>query len=151
MSLQNRFSRYGSPTDEWNETIHIYHTKPEKLATAKEVVSRDQNAARDIAAFEALIADLREYRQALAARYAALETMPYKRLLKLEREPDRGHGVRYYISVYRIFEDGTKGSELFERYDGKQRRDALKRFEALKKQYPGIEAVKDIERRSWER
>ena len=33
----------------------------------------------------------------------------------------------------------------------KQRREALARFEELKKQRPGIETVKDIERRSWER
>ena len=33
----------------------------------------------------------------------------------------------------------------------KQRREALARFEELKKQRPGIEIVKDIDRRSWER
>ena len=40
--------------------------------------------------------------------------------------------------------------ELAETYQGKQRRKALARFEELKRQRPGIEIMKGIEKRSWE-
>ena len=36
-------------------------------------------------------------------------------------------------------------------FPGKERHAAIKRFEEIKKARPGIEAVKDIERKSWER
>lgn len=45
----------------------------------------------------------------------------------------------------------TEIQELNEHYTGKQRREALARFEELRKQRPGIELVKDIEKRSWEK
>ena len=41
---------------------------------------------------------MQEYRQALAARYAQLETMPYTRRLKLERNPNwRGNRTTYTV------------------------------------------------------
>ena len=96
-----------------------------------------------------MLDDLTEYRQALAARYAALSTMPYTLRLELERIPDWGSGrVKYYVRLVKTYEDGTAVKELEEVYAGKQRREALARFEALRKERPGIEAVKDIERRA---
>lgn len=38
-----------------------------------------------------------------------------------------------------------------ETFPGKERHAAIKRFEELKKERPGIEYIKDIERKSWER
>jgi len=52
---------------------------------------------------------------------------------------------------FQRYEDGTEIQELNEHYTGKQRREALARFEELRKQRPGIELVKDIEKRSWEK
>ena len=81
-----------------------------------------------------------------------LQTAPYKLRLELKREAGwRGKGVDYYVNIYRTYEDGTEVMELNEHYTGKQRREALARFEELKKQRPGIEIMKDIEKRSWER
>ena len=62
-----------------------------------------------------------------------------------------GSGVLYYVRIVRAYQDGTEVQELAETYQGKQRREALARFEELKKQRPGIEIMKDIEKRSWER
>ena len=125
----------------------------DKLKEAGEVARADATAARDIAALESLISDLKEYRQELAARYAQLETMAYTDRLELERRPDgwRGGNITYYLRIVRKYEDGTEAQQMHETFPGKQRRDALKRFEELKKQRPGIKAVKDIEKRSWER
>lgn len=56
-----------------------------------------------------------------------------------------------YITLTKTLDDGTQVKELSETYTGKERRQAIARFEALKKERPGIEAIKDIEKKAWER
>ena len=81
-----------------------------------------------------------------------MESAPYALRLELERKQSySGSGVLYYVRIIREYQDGTEVQELAETYQGKQRREALARFEELKKQRPGIEIMKDIEKRSWER
>ena len=151
MSYETLFQRYGSPSREAEINIRGYLVKPDKL-TQERIRGFDKSAAGIIARCEETIAALQDYRRALAARYAELESAPYALRLELKREAGwRGKGVDYYVNIYRTYEDGTEVMELNEHYTGKQRREALARFEELKKQRPGIEAVKDIERRSWER
>ena len=151
MSYETLFQRYGSPSKEAEIRITAYLIRPDKL-TADRIPWNDEKAARLISGCESLIASLKEYRQALAERYAMLQTAPYKLRLELERKPSyNGSGVLYYVRIVRDYQDGTEVQELAETYQGKQRREALARFEELKKQRPGIEAVKDIEKRSWER
>lgn len=58
-------------------------------------------------------------------------------------------GVTYDLTLSRIYEDGTQ--ELQEHHPGRQRRSAISRFESLRRSRPGIEAVKDVERRSREK
>lgn len=145
------FRRYGSPSTEGRVEIRDYLLLPEKL-TEKEIQRYDESAARTIAECEAVIQDLKEYRRDLAARYAQLTTAPYKLRLEIERDPHwRGKCVDYYVRIIKTYEDGTEIQELNEHYTGKQRREALARFEELRKQRPGIELVKDIEKRSWEK
>lgn len=152
MSYRDYFNRWnsGSETGE----IRIYHTihKPEKLDTADRVSYYDGNAAAIITECQAIIDAMKEYRLDLAKRYAELETMPFKDCLHLRRDRRwRNGNVMYYVYIMRTFEDGTTHLVLDESYRGQQRRDALARYEEIKKQRPGIEAVKDIERKSWER
>ena len=152
MSYRDRFSEYGSRDGyaEFRPWITFY--KPEKLKELGDVARADKNAAGDIERLEALVSDLKEYRQALAARYAELETMPYTERLELERRPSwGGGGATYYLRTVRRYADGTETITAHESFPGKQRRDALKRFEELKKQRPGIETVVDIAKKSWER
>lgn len=47
--------------------------------------------------------------------------------------------------------NGTKVETATETFPGKERRAAIKRFEELKKERPGIDYIKDIEKKSWER
>lgn len=144
------FQRYGSPSTEGRVDIRDYLLLPEKL-TENEIRRFDESAARTIAECEAAIQDLKEYRRDLAARYAQLTTAPYKLRLEIERDPHwRNQGVDYYVRIIRAYEDGTEVKDLVEHYTGKQRREALARFEELRKQRPGIEIKKDIDRRSWE-
>lgn len=151
MSYETLFQRYGSPSTDAEIRITAYLIRPDKL-TADRIPWNDEQAARLISGCESLIASLKEYRKALAERYAMLQTAPYKLRLELERKPSyNGSGVLYYVRIVREYQDGTEVQELAETYQGKQRREALARFEELKKQRPGIEIMKDIEKRSWER
>ena len=151
MSYETWFHHGTWYNPEYRVNLYGYFRDPEKL-TQKDIDWQEQSAARCIAEAQELIADLQEHRKALAARYAELASAPYKLRLELKREAGwRGKGVDYYVNIYRTYDDGTEVMELNEHYTGKQRREALARFEELKKQRPGIEAVKDIERRSWER
>ena len=153
MSYQDRLHDYGARDgySEYRPWITFYNAS--KLKELTDVARADKNAAGDIERLEALIADLREYRHALAARYAELATMAYSERLELERRPDgwRGGNITYYIRTVRRYADGTETVTAHESFPGKQRRDALKRFDELKQQRPGIEARVDIEKRSWER
>lgn len=127
-----------------------YFRPPEKL-NGSEIPGLDRSAARLQEEARRLLADLAEYRQALVERYAYLETAPYTLRLFLARHPGYRSGVTYSVTLSRIYEDGTEVREIRETYPGKQRREAIARFEAMKKSRPGIEAAKDIEKRSWEK
>ena len=151
MSYESLFTRYGSPSKEAEIRVTGYLLHTSKL-TADRIPWNDEQAARIIAQCESTIEALKEYRKALAERYATLQTAAYKLRLELKREAGwRGKGVDYYVNIYRTYEDGTEVMELNEHYTGKQRREALARFEELKKQRPGIETMQDTEKRSWER
>ena len=100
---------------------------------------------------ERLIDDLRDYRIALAQRYAELETMTYTRVLTLKRDPSYKGRITYWVTITLELTDGTKIDELREQFPGQDRAKAFARFAALQKQYPGIASVKDVARRSWER
>lgn len=131
--------------------IRNYLQDPAKL-TQDRIKSHDDSAARTMEEARQLIADLTEYRQALAARYALLETSPYRLRLELRRNPAWSGGrVSFDIRLVRRYEDGTETEDLHEHYAGADRRAALARFAALKQQHNGIEAIEDIARRSWER
>lgn len=152
MAYLDRFQQYGSLSNEADIRMlgHIIH--PDKL-TADRVRMYDDTAARLIKEAQSLVDDLKEYRQALAARYAELATMPSKPELKLERRKDSYNGgkVYYYITITNVFEDGTTTDELRETYNGTDRHEAIKRYEELLKQRPGITAEKKIEKSKWER
>ena len=134
-----------------NHTLYINCFRPDKLSTVAEILQSNELTSRTIAELESYITALREYQQELTKRAAQLETMGYKLLLTLKRYKRYRGGVEYYITLTKTLDDGTQIKELSETYTGKERRQAIARFEALKKQRPGIEAVKDIEKESWER
>lgn len=146
MSFQDWFYNGRDCSEQY---IRVYLRDPSKL-TQDEVARQDANAARYIEEAQQLIASLQEYRQALAARYGELATALYSRRLELVREIRNDHKL-YWVRLVLRYEDGTEIKEIQERYTGKERHAALARFSALKKQYPGIEAVEDIAKRSWER
>ncbi len=151
MAYLDLFQRYGSPSREAEIRLTNYLLRPDTL-TADRIKNYDDSAARIIAQCQALIAQLTEYRQALAERYAALMTAAYRDRLELTRDPGyRGKPVLYFVRIVRTYEDGTTERVLDEKYFGAERRKAFARFAELKKQRPGIETMQDTDKRSWER
>lgn len=152
MSYKRWFdNHWGSRTD-GEAVVRCYIATPEKLDTAYRIAYYDKSAAQTIAAAQQLITDLQEYRQALAARYAALETMPYKRLLSLTRHKSYSNNkVKYTVAIVKILEDKTELDELREIFPGTERHKAIARYKELQKQFPGIDCQMDIEKSQWER
>lgn len=151
MSYHKYLTRYGSPSDSAEIRCNIYLVDPAKLATAKDISFRDTRTAEEIAYLENVLQALRDYRKDLAARYGELETMPYTRLLKLERHPHWKGNIEYIVTITRQYSDKTDVRELYEVFPGKERKKAFDLYNALLKQYPGIHNEMDTEKRSWEK
>ena len=151
MSYHDLLTMYGSEQETAEQRIYIYVQQPRTLKTPHDVAWRDGQVSVEIKRLEAIIDDLRDYRVALAQRYAELETMPYARVLTLKRDPSYKGRITYWVTITRELTDGTKIDELREQYAGQDRAKAFARFAALQKQYPGIASVQDTARRSWER
>lgn len=150
MSYHDLFKMYGSEQESAEQRVCIYVQQPRTLKTPHDVAWRDGQVSVEIKRLEAMIDNLRDYRVALAQRYAELETMPYTRVLTLRRDPSYKGRITYWVTITRELSDGTKIDELSEQYPGQERAKAFARFAALKKQYPGIASVQDTARRSWE-
>lgn len=151
MTYTDLLTKYGSPCKQASHTLYVTAVSLDTLTTPSEVATRDRWAADTIRQLESYLEALKDYRQALAARYAQLETMAYTRLLRLERCAHwKGH-IEYIVTITRTMEDGTQTRELREVYAGKERKKAFDRFAALQKQFPGIPTEKDIEKKYWEK
>lgn len=150
MSYHDLLNQYGHEQQQVEAHVYIFAQAPRKLTTPDEVAYRDRSAAQDIKRLEKLVDDLKDYRRALASRYAELETLPYTYLLKLERVPHwKGH-IEYVITLAKTLSDGTKTQDLREVFPGKDRRAAFARAAELRRQRPGIPYEEDIARRAWE-
>lgn len=145
------FTRYGSPCKEADIKFYSWLNRPDNCKTFEEIRHNDERAARLIAECKHMVSLMIEYRQDLAARYNQLATMPSKDSVMLQRHKSYNNSVNYYIRFFTEYEDGTKVETATETYAGAERHKALKRFEELQKQRPGIEYVKDIEKKQWER
>lgn len=151
MSYRKYLTRYGSPADTGEIRFNIYIQDPAKLTTPKDIIWRDKYIAEDITRLESVLEALRDYRKDLAKRYGELETMPYTRLLKLERQPHwKGH-IEYIVTITRKYDDNTIVDELREVFPGKERKKAFDRTAELLKQNPGIPYEKDVEKQKWEK
>lgn len=151
MSLDTIYWQNGKETELRNR---IYIKKPEVIDSAKDVNYYSARAAEAIAEAEEYIKTLQEYQQALYARYQEIIGTNYKLFLKLERSINYYNNTKkYIITIVKRFDGNNVADEeiLRETYEGKKRHEAIKRFEALKKEYPNIENEIDIAKRQWER
>lgn len=131
----------------------IYIKKPEAIDSIKDIEYYNGRAAQAIAEAEEHIKLMKEYQQALYARYQEIYSTNYKLFLKIERRVKYDNSKSYAITICKRFDGNNVADEeiLREVFEGKERHKALKRFEALKKEYPNIENETDIEKKKWER
>ncbi|MGO5113631.1 hypothetical protein ACTQ33_01140 [Candidatus Avoscillospira sp. LCP25S3_F1] len=128
-----------------------YVADPDKQNDLKTIQWLDKQAAAYIEQYAATLARVQEYRAALAARYAELVSMPYRMQLELTRHKQYQGPVTYWLRLNRVYADGHVEHEQETKYPGTERHKAIAEFERMKKQRPGIEAVKDIAKGKWER
>ena len=138
------FTRYGSQSKEAEVNIWGRLYLPEESRSFEDVRRQDDRAARLISECEHLITQLREYRQDLAKRYNDLATMPSTKSIELQRYKSYYGNVEFYIRHWTTYSDGTKTETETEKFSGKERHLAIKRFKELQKQFPGIEVKSNI-------
>ena len=152
MNWETLFDHCWNSEKQANIRINDYIIHPEKLDTIDRVKYYEESAARTIKQMEEYIAQLQGYRNALAERYAALASMPYTYRLELIRHKGwHDKKVTYTIQILKVFQDGHEEAEEKTTYLGTERRQAIKDFEAMKKNRPGIETKLSIEKARWER
>jgi hypothetical protein len=111
----------------------------------------DKHALNDIKRLENEIEALKQYRKDLYEHLQQVKSMTSKLLLHLRRYKRYNGKVSYYITIDRIYENGITEKVINEEYEGTERNRAFKRYNELLKQYPNIEATKDIEKSRWEK
>lgn len=134
--------------------VRCYLIDPKTIDTVDRAIYWGNSAAEHIRQCESMITRLKEYQKMIFDRVQELETAPYHPRVTLLRERSlRDSKVFYYLIVEKVYETpGMKPVSLQStKYSGTDRREAIKAFEAYKKSHPGIEAVLDIEKASWEK
>lgn len=132
----------------------VYIKAPNKIGSIQNIEHYERAALDGIRDAENTIKILQEYRQALFNRYQEIYTTNYKLILKIRRSVHYYNNLKKYtVSIVKRFDgNGVDDEEILrEIYDGKERHKAIKRFEALKKEYPNIEFEIDITKKSWEK
>lgn len=150
MTWQELFSRSWRG-DEAEIRIFDHLRRPDKLTSKDGIALYDRSAAGTIQRMEEALEALKGYRQALAERYAVLDTMPYRLRLDLTRHKGwYDKKVTYTLRLVRVYEDGHEEDEQKKVFPGLHRREAIKAFEEMKHQRPGIEFNFDIKKANWE-
>lgn len=148
-AYEDHFTRYGSSVNYVDDRIYVYCRSSESYETVEDVARAEKDAAAKITEFQKYIDFLQEHRKRLAARYGELCTMNYKTEVKLKRE--RRDNVHFYLTITRIYDDGTEARQSSKHYAGKERTTAIEEYNAIVKSHPDWIAVKDIEKSKWER
>lgn len=151
MSYEALFSRYGYPTDDGRVEIRGYLGRPEKMDKLSTIKMYDDIAARLIEECQSTVELLKEYQQALAQRYGQLETMPYKEELSLTRQKAYRGPVTFTVRLERRYSDGTTVNIFTEAFSGKERKQAVEKFNTMKSGRPGIATSLDLDKAVWEK
>ena len=136
-----------------SEEIRIYAYKyPFKTVTdVKKLQNYDRYTVDSINRLQAAIEELKSYRTELFNHTQKLINSAYSIEVSIERYKHYYGKVNYYVKVAKVFENIGHEYIISEIYQGTERYTALKRFEELKKQYPGANYIKNIEKSKWER
>ena len=136
-----------------DEEIRIYAYKyPFKTTTDIKTLQRyDKHTVDTINRLQTAINELQAYRGELFEHTQKLINANYTLEVSIERYKNYYDKVCYYVRIAKVFDGIGDEYIINETYEGKKRHEALKRFEELKKQYPGAEYIKKIEKGRWER
>lgn len=151
MTYAEFYSRYGIQTNEYNHEVWIYGRRPADIYKLDVLQDEDKRSADKIAELESLIDCLKQHRQAIAARYQELSTAPTVPVITLKLTKTSYNGIRYTLTEYRQYLDGTRTEISHTTYSGKERHKAIADFNAAVKAHPGITAEMDITKGRWER
>lgn len=87
----------------------------------------------------------------MAQRYGQLETMPFKEELSLTRRKAYRGPVTFTVRLERRYSDGTTVNIFTEVFSGKERKQAVEKFNSMKSERPGIATSVDLDKASWEK
>ena len=117
----------------------------------KQLQKYDNYLKSDIADLQATIKQIEDHRKKIFLHSQKLASSQYTLKLTLNRRRNYNGKVFYYVALSKVFPEIGEQKIIAETYPGTERHNAFKRFEELKKQYPGAEHIKDIEKARWER
>lgn len=131
--------------------LNIYLWPYEHETNIKQLQKYDNYLKSDIADLQAAIKQIEDHRKKLFLHSQKLSSSQYTLKLSLSRRKNYNGKVFYHIALSKVFSEIGEQKIIDETYPGTERHNAIKRFEELKKQYPGAEHIKDIEKARWER
>lgn len=141
-------------TQEERINLYAYLLSPKAINDIDNIAYYDNYAQRRIQEAEAMIKTLHSYRLMLCSRAQEIAAAPWHLELELKREYHYYRkAVTYHLTLFRVYDtDGIKPQAVERRdYTGKERSQAIKDYEAMRKSRPGIIARKEIEKGQWER
>lgn len=151
MQLADLYNRHTSGMAEYDHHVYLYGKDPAAMLSLRDLESADRRAADDIRRLESYAEALKQYRISIAKRYQTLSTAATVPVITLKRTNSSCYGIRYTITNYRQYLDGTRAEISHTTYSGKERHKAIAAFNAAVKAHPGITAEMDIAKGRWER
>ncbi len=133
---------------------HYYIQKPDKIKSTLDCANADKTAKDEIEFLKQKIEFLQIYRTELYKRYQEINSATYHKRITIERQRQYYENkVFYYVTVESVPDRADVETRVLrrDRFEGKQRHEALKLFQTLCKCYPQAEIVKKIEKSKWER
>ena len=156
--MNERLEKFFQYTDSSGlANVHAYTAyirNPQKIKSLLEVQEYDKKAQEEIEYLKQKNELMSIYRAELYNRFQEINSANYHLRITIERQRRYYENkVFYYVTVHNVPDraDVATVEVLTEVFEGKQRHNALKRFDELCKQYPHAETVKKIEISQWER
>ena len=134
-------------------STNFYIQRPDKIKALAKIQEVDIKIDTEIKYLLSKIELLKLYRAELFNRFQEINAVNFHLRVMIDRQRQYYENkVFYYITVDKIPDRADVAPVLIlcEKFNGKERHTALKRFEELCKQYPQAEQSKKIEKSQWE-
>lgn len=135
------------------DTIYIDTYDQSQTTDIKKLLDADKSCQYTISRLYKAIEGLQSHRIELADQVKKVQALPFKNVLTIKRQKSyHENKIYYYIDIEKTYEGGLRSQSIFhECFTGTERKQAFLKFESLKKTYPGIETVINIEKPKWEK